>query len=208
MKVLYYSLFIVIADQITKLYVKGIKIPFLGIDIKGIPYGSSVTVIKNFFKITFIENPGMAFGLEIIDKLFLSIFTIIATILLFYFIFKNKDQNLYVRLSLALILGGAIGNLIDRIFYGIIYGYAPIFYGRVVDFFQLDIPDIKIFGKTYYSWPIFNIADLSVTIGFIMILFGYSKIFNKKTDIVSDTNVGSVDNNADHYENKFTSDEN
>jgi len=181
LRILYLTLVVVIVDQITKLKVKGISIPWLGIDVKGMPYGSSNIIFGNFFKITFIENPGMAFGLEIGGKLFLSLFTIFATILIIYFIYKNRNERFLIRFSFALILGGAIGNLIDRIFYGVIYGYAPVFYGRVVDFFHLDIPDFKLFGKIYYSWPIFNVADISVTVGFIMIMIGYSKFFKKKT---------------------------
>lgn len=182
MKVLVVTFFVVIADQLTKIYVKGISIPQWGIEINGMPYQSSINVIGNFFKITFIENPGMAFGLQIGGKLFLSVFTIIATILLIFFLYKNRKEGLLLRLALALILGGAIGNLIDRVFYGKIYGYAPVFYGKVVDFLHFDFPNFTIFGKTIYSWPIFNIADISVTVGFLLILFGYKKIFNKEPD--------------------------
>lgn len=181
MKVLYLSLVLVIIDQITKLKVKGIKIPFLGINVEGMTLGSSIKVIGDFFKITFIENPGMAFGIEFGGKLALSLFTLLATFVIIYFIYKNRNEGLYFRLSLGFILGGAVGNLIDRLFYGTIYGYAPLFYGKVVDFFHFNIPDFSLFGKTFYSWPIFNVADISVTIGFFMILFGYSKIFNKKS---------------------------
>jgi len=177
LKVLIYTFFIVLFDQITKLYVKGIKIPFLGIDVPGMPYQSSIDVFGNFFKFTFIENPGMAFGLQIGGKLFLSLFTIFATLLLVVFLYKNRKEGLLLRLSLAFILGGAIGNLIDRVFYGKIYEYAPIFYGRVVDFLHFDFPNFNFFGKTIYSWPIFNIADMFITIGFLMILIGYKKIF-------------------------------
>ncbi|MBX7042022.1 MAG: signal peptidase II [Ignavibacteria bacterium] len=177
MKVLILTFLIVLADQASKLYVKGISIPLLGIEFPGMPYQSSIPVIGNFFQITFIENPGMAFGLQIGGKLFLSLFTIFATLLLFFFLYKNRHETLLLRLSLALILGGAIGNLIDRVFYGKIYGYAPYFYGRVVDFFHFDFPNFTIFGKTIYSWPIFNIADVSVTVGFLLILIGYKKIF-------------------------------
>ena len=177
MKVLIVTFLVVLADQATKLYVKGIKIPFLGIDTPGMPYQSSKSVIGNFFKITFIENPGMAFGLQLGGKLFLSIFTILATILLVFFLFKNRNETLTLRLSLAFILGGAIGNLIDRVFYGVIYDYAPLFYGRVVDFLHFDFPNFSVFGKTFYSWPIFNIADVFVTIGFLIILIGYKSIF-------------------------------
>ncbi|MBK8984331.1 MAG: signal peptidase II [Ignavibacteria bacterium] len=177
MRVLFLTFFIVIADQITKLMIKGISIPALGIHFEGMPYQTSKKVIGDFFKITFIENPGMAFGLQIGGKLFLSIFTILATILLIVFLYKNRNENLLLRLALAFILGGAIGNLIDRVFYGKIFSYAPIFYGRVVDFIHIDFPNFTIFGKTIYSWPIFNIADISVTVGFLLILFGYKKAF-------------------------------
>lgn len=193
MKVLVATFFIVLADQITKLYVKGVKIPILGIDVPGMPYQSSISVYGDFFKITFIENPGMAFGLQIGGKLFLSLFTIFATVLLLVFLYKNRNESFLLRLALAFILGGAIGNLIDRVFYGKIYDYAPIFYGRVVDFLHFDFPNFSIFGKNIYSWPIFNIADIFVTIGFLMILFGYKKIFNTENEVndeipVSDEN--------------------
>ncbi|MBS1517326.1 MAG: signal peptidase II [Bacteroidetes bacterium] len=177
MKVLFLTFFIVLADQITKIMVKGISIPSLGINIEGMPYQSSKKIFGDLFKITFIENPGMAFGLQIGGKLFLSIFTIIATMLLVFFLYKNRKENLLLRVSLALILGGAIGNLIDRVFYGVIYSYAPLYYGRVVDFLHIDFPNFTLFGKTIYSWPIFNIADISVTVGFLMILIGYKKVF-------------------------------
>ena len=180
MRVLYFSLFIVIPDQISKLLVKGINIPFLGITINGMKQGTTISVIDNFFRITYIENPGMAFGMEIGSKPVRSIFTILASILIIYFLYKNRKEIFYLRLSLALILGGAVGNLIDRIFYGLIYGTDKLLSGNVVDFFQINIPDIKIFGKVFYSWPIFNIADISITAGFIMVIIGYRKIFHKK----------------------------
>jgi signal peptidase II len=142
--------------------------------------GSSISLIDNFFRITYIENPGMAFGMEIGSKPMRSIFTIFASILIIYFIYKNRKEIFYLRFSLALILGGAIGNLIDRIFHGVIYGTDRLLSGNVVDFFQVNIPDIKIFGKVFYSWPIFNIADLAITAGFIMIIIGYRKIYNHK----------------------------
>jgi signal peptidase II len=177
LRILFVTLFVVLADQISKLWVKGISIPYLGISIEGMAYQSSIPVFGNWFKITFIENPGMAFGLQIGGKLFLSLFTIFATGLLFYFLYKNKNSVLLLRLALALILAGAIGNLIDRVFYGVIFDYAPLFYGRVVDFLHVDFPDFNFFGKRIYSWPIFNVADISVTVGFLLIVFGYKKIF-------------------------------
>lgn len=179
MRILYFSLIIVLIDQITKLKVKGLNIPSMGIFVEGMPYQSSIKVLGEFFQITFIENPGMAFGLQLGSKLFLTLFTIAATILIFFIIYKKRKETFLLRLSLAFILGGALGNLIDRTFYGVLYDYAPLFYGRVVDFFHFNIPDFKLFGKTIYSFPIFNVADIAVTVGFLLILIGYKRVFKK-----------------------------
>ncbi|AFN75344.1 putative signal peptidase [Melioribacter roseus P3M-2] len=178
MKALYVTLSVIIVDQITKLIVKGISIPFLNIHLEGMSYGESINVIGDFFKITFVENPGLAFGIDVNDsaKLALSIFSLIASIGIFYYLYKSKHQKLVVRVALALILGGAIGNMIDRTFYGVIYGYAPIFYGRVVDFFNVDFFDFTILGRTYDRWPIFNIADASVTVGVILLVIFHSNV--------------------------------
>lgn len=204
MKVIYLSFFIVLVDQVSKFLVKGISIPALGIQINGMYYYQSMPVIGNFFQITFIENPGMAFGLQIGGKLFLSIFTIFATLLILYFIWKNRHESLYLRTALAFIFGGAMGNLIDRIFYGAIYGYAPLFYGNVVDFFHVDFPDFTIFGKTFHSWPIFNVADVAVSLGFIMILIGHNKIFKKEDS--TDSNPDLVKNESSIDDEKINSD--
>jgi signal peptidase II len=85
-----------------------------------------------------------------------------------------KDKPLPLRLSVALIIGGAAGNLIDRIFYGVCYGYSGIFYGRVVDFFDIRIFNLLLFDKTIGNY-VFNIADIAVTAGVIMLLFAYGK---------------------------------
>jgi len=172
LNILYVTFAVVILDQITKIVVKGISIPFLGITLSGMEYGQSYNVFGDFFKITFVENPGMAFGIDVSDtsKLFLSLFSLVASIGIIIYLYKVRKEGFAIRLSLALILSGAIGNLIDRTFYGIIYDYAPIFYGRVVDFFNVDFFDFTLFNHTYERWPIFNIADASVSIGVIMLL--------------------------------------
>ncbi len=190
MRVIILTFFLVLTDQITKLLVKGFSISFLGLNFKGMDYGSSINILGNFFRLTYIENPGMAFGIELGGKLFLSLFTIFATILIIYFIYKNRKESLYLRVSLAFILGGAIGNMIDRTFYGIAYGYAPLFYGKVVDFFHFDIPDFRIFGKTFYTWPIFNFADIWVSVGFVLIIIGYKWIIKKEASVAG----GSLSN--------------
>jgi len=193
MKILYWSLVIVIIDQITKLKVKGINIPWLGIRVDGMPYQSSIKVIGDFFQITFIENPGMAFGLQLGSKLFLTLFTIFATILIFFIIYKNRKESYLLRIALAFILGGAMGNLIDRTFYGVMYDYAPLFYGRVVDFFHFDIPDFRLFGKTVYTFPIFNVADIAVTAGFVLILLGYKKAFKEDKKEINNNDLLAAD---------------
>jgi len=172
LRVLYLTVFVVIFDQLTKVLVKGIYIPFLNIDLSGMRYGQSFNIIGEFVKFTFVENPGMAFGIDVgeTSKLFLSLFSIVASVGILIYLFKLKDEKLILRLALALILGGAIGNMIDRTFYGLFYGYAPIFYGRVVDFINVDFFDFSIFGRTYERWPIFNIADSAVTVGVILLL--------------------------------------
>lgn len=147
-------------------------IPIVHIQVKGMNYGQSINVFGDFFKLTFVENPGIAFGIDIgnTSKLFLSLFSFVAAIGILYYLWKSRDQKLIVRIGLACILGGAVGNLIDRTFYGLFYNYAPIFYGKVVDFFNVDFFEFTIFGRTYSRWPIFNIADSAVTIGVVLLI--------------------------------------
>lgn len=186
MKVLFVSLIIVIIDQLTKLFVKGFSIPILNFEFKGMDYGSSINVIGDLFKFTFVENPGMAFGIDVdgYAKLFLSLFSLIASVAIILYLYKVRHQKFLFRFALALILGGAIGNLIDRFFYGIIFDYAPLFYGRVVDFLHVDTFGFTIFGRKYDSFPIFNIADSAVTVG-VFILLIFHKKFEKGTTKVS-----------------------
>lgn len=172
MRVLFISLFILIVDQITKLIVKGFSIPFLNIHHRGMLYGDKHDVLGQILRITYIENPGMAFGIDlgINSKLFLSLFSIAASVAIVYYLFKIRKESLTLRISLAIILGGAVGNLIDRVFYGVFYGYAPLFFGKVVDFIDVDFFDIHFLGYTYDRWPVFNVADMAVSIGVILLL--------------------------------------
>lgn len=174
MRILYVTLAVVLTDQITKLIVKGFSFPFLNIKHDGMMLYDKIEVIGSFFRITFVENPGMAFGIGLgtTAKLLVSLFSVVASIGLIYYLFTVRNQSLSLRLSLALILGGAIGNLIDRVFYGVFYGYAPLFYGKVVDFLDFDFINLSLFGYQYDRFPVFNVADMSVSIGvFILILF-------------------------------------
>ncbi len=172
MKVLYLSLFIIIADQVTKLLVKGFSLPFLNLHVDGMHYGESIDIFGSFVKLTYVENPGMAFGIDVgSSKILLSLFSIVAAIAILIYLYKVKEKSLPLRISLALIFAGAVGNLIDRVFYGVIFDYAPILYGKVVDFVNVEFFDFTLFGHTYERWPIFNIADASVTIGIVILFF-------------------------------------
>jgi len=183
-------LFLVLADQIFKIWVK-----------THFALGESIPVLGNWFNLRFIENEGMAFGLSFgdnIGKLLLSIFRILLTGFMFYYLFrliKQSKVDLLIISVFSLIIAGAMGNILDSLFYGLIFnestpfavatlfppegGYAPFFYGKVVDMFDFNLfplPDwVPIFGGSYFFPAIFNIADSCITVGVIMVI-----IFNKK----------------------------
>jgi len=179
----------VLVDQISKLWVKGFSIPFLNFRHEGMYYGQSVNVIGDFFQFTFVENPGMAFGVDVTDhaKLWLSLFSILASVGLFIYLYSVRKQSFSLRIALAMILAGALGNLIDRVFYGAFFGYAQLFYGKVVDFFDFDFFDFQIFGRTYERWPIFNVADMCVSIGVLILLFFYKQHQQEHKEIATTT---------------------
>jgi len=189
LKVLFVSLFIIAIDQVSKLLIKGFSIPLLNLNFKGISPGQKIRLVGDVFNITLIENPGIAFGIDLGSdfRLPVVVFTIAATSALFYYFYINRSNTLSLRLSLAFIIGGAIGNLIDRIFYGIIFGYAPVFYGKVVDFFEMNIFKIFIMNRTMGNY-VLNIADVAVTTGLVMLLFS----LNKQKAVESKT--GSIEN--------------
>lgn len=174
MKVLIVTLIVVIIDQATKLLVKGFSFPFLGISHRGMYPGERINVLGEWLNISFVENPGIAFGIDFGSeyKLYLSLFTIAASAALFIYLYKMRHESLGIRLSLALVLGGAVGNLIDRSFYGIFYDYAPFLYGKVVDFIDVRMFNIFIFKRTLGNY-VMNIADVAVTVGVIMLLFSF-----------------------------------
>lgn len=177
MKVLYLSLFVVVLDQITKLLVKGFSIPFLNFNYDGMFYGQIIPLIGDFLRLTYIENPGMAFGYDPGNsfKLWITLFSLAASVGLVFYIYIIRAKSLSLRIAIALILGGAIGNLIDRMFYGVLFDYAPLFYGKVVDFVDVDFFNFTLFGKSYERWPIFNVADAAVTIGVLILILFYRK---------------------------------
>jgi len=169
-RILIVSALIVAADQITKLMVKGLSLPSLGISIEGMRYGSSREIFGDFFRLTYIENPGMAFGIDIGEKPFLAIVSLAASVAIAIYLYQSRNQSLGYRASLAMILGGAVGNLIDRMFYGVWFGTTGLFHGRVVDFLDVDFFDVAVGPFHLSRWPVFNIADASVTIGVLLLL--------------------------------------
>lgn len=207
MRVLYLTLGVVILDQLSKFYIKGIEIPFLNISITGMYIGESFRVIGNFFKITYIENPGMAFGFNPGSdfKLWISIFSLLASIGLLVYLYIVRNNALSLRIALAMILGGAVGNLIDRTFYGIFYKYAPVFYGKVVDFLDFDFFNFTIFGRNYERWPIFNVADSAVTIGVLILLLFYRQHRRDEEDALNEAKQPaeeSIQNDSDENINE------
>ncbi|MFI5202277.1 MAG: signal peptidase II [Candidatus Kapaibacterium sp.] len=157
MVVLWITAFVVLLDQASKLMVKGS--PWHWLPLEGIPYGHSIPFIDDVVRITYIENPGIAFGINIPGfKVFFAVFSIVASVAILIYLKRNLHRlRIGERIALALILGGAIGNLIDRVFYGVFFHEQPLFYGRVVDFID--------FGVHRNMFPVFNVADSSVTIG-------------------------------------------
>lgn len=157
---------LIFLDQATKLIAKIYLQPI-----------HSVKIIGNFLRFTYVENPGMAFGIELSNKLLFNVLSIIAVIVIFIYLLKLRDHNL-LRFSFAIILGGAFGNLIDR-----------FVYGQVVDFIDVEFFDIHFKGGKFLfwelppyamdRWPVFNIADSAVSIGMILIIL--IAIFERKT---------------------------
>ena len=148
---------VVIIDQVSKYLVKS----FMRL-------GDSYNIFGNFFKLTYIENYGMAFGIQLGNRFVFSVLSILAVFLIIYYLIQSFKGQLFMSISLSLILGGAIGNLIDR-----------IWNGRVVDFldfefFNINIPRFELLSLNFSGyqldrWPIFNIADSAVTCGMIMV---------------------------------------
>lgn len=116
--------------------------------ISGMPLYSSINVIPNFFNITYVKNTGAAFSILSNNTLFI----ILITIIILFFLYKSVLKDNKYKISKILLLGGIISNLIDR-----------IFRGYVVDYF-----DFKIFN---YNFPIFNIADICIVIGCLLLIY-------------------------------------
>lgn len=196
MKLLFISFLILVTDQLSKLYVKGIYLPLFDFEHSGLPQSKSIPIIDRLFYITPVENPGIAFGIDFGPefKMIVSVFTILATLGLVIYLFKVRKEALLFRLSVAVILGGALGNLTDRVFYGYFYGYASILSGNVVDFLDLRLLSFFLMNKTF-SIYVFNIADVAITLGVVSLLFAITKKRKeiRKTELSSVENSLSVD---------------
>ncbi|MEY3386363.1 MAG: hypothetical protein RIR53_1174 [Bacteroidota bacterium] len=164
---------LVVIDQVTKMLVKGFVL--FGYTHEGMFLGESRPLIGDVVRLTFVENPGMAFGIGWGDaKIILTLLTIGIVILIVRMLKQTPTSSRVLRGALTLLLGGAVGNLIDRMFYGVLYDSGPLFYGKVVDFLQVDIPDVTLFGELYTHWPVFNVADSCVSIGVVTLLIASS----------------------------------
>ena len=138
--------------------------------------GQQIPVIGQWFRLCFVENEGMAFGMKFggsVGKFLLSLFRICLCAALVWWIsdLDRKDKApVGVLVGLTLITAGAFGNIIDCLFYGVIWDYAPIMFGKVVDMFYF--PIIRSGERVIFFSPVFNFADSCVTVGaFYLILF-------------------------------------
>lgn len=199
---------VLLFDQILKIYIKTHYI-----------LGEETRIIGNWFIIHFVENKGMAFGMEFAGKYgkaFLSIFRLIAIAAIAIYLGKLIKQGIPKGLVIAvsMIIAGAAGNIIDSAFYGLIFtdsygqlaqmfptgdGYASFLHGSVVDMLYFPIikgnwPDwspINAGDPFIFFRPVFNLADSSITIGIGIILLFYRKYFNdhKKVGTISEENI-------------------
>lgn len=160
---------LIVIDQLLKFLVKGGTV--FGFHRQGMYLGESFTLIGDAVRITFVENPGMAFGISWgSGKVILTLITIIIAAALGVIVYIKNDAPRTERTAYMLIFSGAVGNLIDRMFYGVWYGEGPLYEGKVVDFLQVDIPDIVWLGVEYTHFPVFNLADSCVSIGVVLML--------------------------------------
>ncbi len=179
-RILWVPAIVIILDQITKHIIKATM-----------TLHDSFRVIGEFFRITYVENSGMAFGIQFGHSYFFTVFAVIASIAILVYLFKMKKEFYWARFAMALIFGGAIGNLVDRIIRGSVVDFLDF------EFFNIYIPSFELLfirfpGYSMQRWPVFNVADIAVTVGmFILIIF---VTFEDESDLLEsdDKNVEMV----------------
>jgi signal peptidase II len=136
-------------------------------------YGEPIKITSQFFWLTHVQNTGAAFSLSlgsaVVNRIFFIVFSIIAIVILFFM--QKKTESKVEKIAYSMILGGAFGNLIDR-----------IFFGGVTDFIWWDFPDFIM-----ERWPVFNIADSSIVVA-ICLLVVYYLFFEKKIKEINEKN--------------------
>lgn len=186
-RVIWFSVLLAIfIDQLIKIAVK-----------TTMPLGGGFSVFGDWFQIRFIENNGMAFGMELFDKVYLTGFRLVAVAFLVYLIvklIKNREYPLGFVFAIAMILAGAVGNIIDCLFYGEIFsssygevahfvpwgeGYANFFEGRVVDMFYFPLftwpEQLPLIGGNIFFAPVFNFADACISCSVVALFVFYRK---------------------------------
>ncbi len=164
---------ILVIDQIAKVIV-----------LNTMERGQSIPLLGSWLRFTFTENPGMAFGLSFGPPATITILSIVATGLIVYYLMAVARHYTPYAISLSLVLGGALGNIIDRVFYGkLLYG-GPLFQGHVVDFIHVDVwrgyvsEAVPLIGGNYMAlFPIWNVADMAIVVGVAGILI-FQKSFH------------------------------
>ena len=176
MRVLWITAVVIVADQLSKLAV-----------VRAMYKGQSIPVLGDWLRLTYTENPGMAFGITFGPRGMVTVFSIIATALIIAYLVSVRRGYGPYRASLALILGGALGNIIDRVFYGVLFGYDGFFTGRVVDFIHVNLwrgyvgEAVPFIGGTYVQlFPIWNVADMAIVAGVVGILIFQAKFHHQQ----------------------------
>jgi signal peptidase II len=179
MRFLWLSALVVALDQATKAAV----LQFMAAP-GGVP--RSIPVLGDWLRLTFTENPGMAFGLTIGPPGTVTVLSILATVLVVGYIYQVRHGYAPYVWSLSLILGGALGNIIDRVFYGVLLDYGPYFTGHVVDFIHVSlwrgfVPDVvPLIGGAYMElFPIWNVADMAIVLGVVGVL-AFHRAFHRR----------------------------
>ena len=170
MRFLWLSAAVVALDQATKVAVLQFMASPTGVS-------RSIPIIGDWLRLTFTENPGMAFGITIGPPGTVTVLSLIATCLVAAYLYHIRNGYAPYLWSLTLIFGGAVGNIIDRVFYGVILDYGTWFTGHVVDFIHVSlwrgfIPQaVPLIGGSYMElFPIWNVADMSIVLGVVGVL--------------------------------------